>query len=132
MAIKHLKVSSKADTTDSSLIRPSDWNAEHTGIPDTIANILTDHDKSTHDAMALDHTSLTNKGTNTHNEIDSHILATANVHNFDISGNAPAQAHGNEKHSLTYVPTNPPVDKKKITNLYYNTASGEIEFEVEP
>jgi len=29
MAIKHAFVSSKADGVDTSLVKPSDWNAEH-------------------------------------------------------------------------------------------------------
>jgi hypothetical protein len=37
-----------------------------------------------------------------HNNI-SGGTATASVHNFDASGNAPAQTHGNTRHSATYV-----------------------------
>ena len=35
--------------------------------------------------------------------IDNHADITASVHNFDVSGNAPAQAHGNAKHTSTFV-----------------------------
>jgi hypothetical protein len=30
MAVRHLKVNSKSDPADTSLVRPSDWNADHT------------------------------------------------------------------------------------------------------
>jgi len=36
--------------------------------------------------------------------ISTHAGLTASVHNFDASGNAPAQSHGNEKHSTAFIP----------------------------
>jgi len=54
MSIKHSKVSTVADGSDSTQIRPSDWNQDHSITPDTIANILSDHDKATHDALGID------------------------------------------------------------------------------
>jgi microcystin-dependent protein len=35
--------------------------------------------------------------------ITSHAAITTNVHNFDASGNAPAQTHNNTRHSATYL-----------------------------
>jgi hypothetical protein len=35
-------------------------------------------------------------------KVDTHKIVTASVHNFDASGNAPAQTHDNTKHSATY------------------------------
>ena len=35
--------------------------------------------------------------------IATHASATTSVHNFDSSGNAPAQTHGNERHTLSFV-----------------------------
>jgi len=37
MSVKHTKVSPKADSADSTLVRPSDWNAEH-----TVSGLVTD------------------------------------------------------------------------------------------
>lgn len=54
------------------------------------------------DLAAHDHTALTSIGTNTHDQIDTHIAATASVHNFDGSGNAPAQSHGNSRHTTAF------------------------------
>lgn len=53
MTIKHSKVSTVVDGIDPDSVRPSDWNADHTGIPDTIANILTNHTKAVHDALGI-------------------------------------------------------------------------------
>jgi len=54
MAITHSMVNGKADGADATIVRPSDWNANHTITPDTIANILSDHDKAAHDALNID------------------------------------------------------------------------------
>jgi len=35
-------------------------------------------------------------------KVDAHKTITASVHNFDASGNAPAQTHDNAKHSAAY------------------------------
>ncbi len=41
MTIKHAFISSKADSTDATLVRPSDWNAVHVdAIGDTIYPIV--------------------------------------------------------------------------------------------
>lgn len=47
--ITHLKFSAIADGPDPSLVLPSDWNAVHGITPDTIDNILSDHDQVAHD-----------------------------------------------------------------------------------
>lgn len=52
--IKHQFTSIKSDSSDATLVRPSDWNAEHTVTPFTIAEILSDHNKSVHDALGID------------------------------------------------------------------------------
>jgi len=54
MSITHTFVNGKADGADATIVRPSDWNANHTITPDTIANILSDHDKAAHDALNID------------------------------------------------------------------------------
>lgn len=63
MTITHTFVNPKADGADATITRPSDWNAAHNVTPDTIANVLSDHNKAAHDALAIDHNSLTNKET---------------------------------------------------------------------
>ena len=87
MAIKHLKVNATGDDTsllpENNYVKPSDWNAEHQITPDTIANILSDHDVANHNTLGIDHTSLANIGTNTHDTIDSHLLETTGVHGIN-------------------------------------------------
>lgn len=43
------------------------------------------HDHSGGDGAQIDHTTLANKGTNTHSQIDSHIANTSNPHSVDKS-----------------------------------------------
>jgi len=61
-------------------VSTNEWNAEH-AIDDASVPIakLSGHDKAAHDALAIDHTSLTNKGSNTHVQIDSYIAAGETV-----------------------------------------------------
>ena len=67
--VKHKFVSEKADTEDTTLIRPSNWNDEHD--------------------ITVDHTDLENKGEYAHAEIDDHIentsIHTPTNHNHDSS-----------------------------------------------
>jgi len=79
--IKHSKVITKTNNPDYD-VSTDNWNAEHV-IDDASIPVskLSDHNKTVHDSLGIDHTSLTNKGTNTHTEIDSHISSTSNPHN---------------------------------------------------
>ncbi len=101
---------------------------KHTGAADDAPNIawssVTKTGSNISDLVTKSHTSLSDIGTNTHATIDTHIAAsaahgssgnvvgqttlnshtsaTSSVHNFDASGNAPAQTHNNTRHSQTY------------------------------
>jgi len=66
MAITHSKVSSAADTSNTTNVRPSDWNANHLG--------TNEHDHTDTDSGGtISHTDLTSIGTNTHAQIDTFI-----------------------------------------------------------
>jgi len=95
--------------------------AEHLSLPNSIANVLSDHDKAAHDALDIDadtldgshasafsltshnhnlvdlteksHTSLTDKGTNTHPQIDTHLAAAAPHSGHEATANKD-QANG--------------------------------------
>lgn len=86
---------------------------KHTGAADDAPNIawasVTKSGSNISDLATKSHTSLSDIGSNTHAAIDTHIgaynthaAATASVHNFDGSGNAPAQSHGNSRHSSVF------------------------------
>ena len=66
MAVTHSKVSAAADTSNTTNVRPSDWNADHLG---TNVHDHTDSDSGD----TIDHTDLTSIGTNTHAQIDTFI-----------------------------------------------------------
>lgn len=124
MAIKHSFVSEKADGSDQTLVKPSDWNASHTGLPDTIANVLSDHTKANHDSLGIDadtvdsshasefatsvhthsHTALTDIGTNTHAQIDTAITnlieTTKTATGWDIKFNTVKIAEIDENGNL--------------------------------
>lgn len=53
-------------------------------------------------ADEISHDNLDGAGSNSHAELDSHVVATASVHGFDALGNAPPQDHDNSSHSITY------------------------------
>lgn len=40
MSVTHSFVSAKSDGTDTSVVRPSDWNADHVGMPDGSVNVM--------------------------------------------------------------------------------------------
>lgn len=90
MSIKHAFISTKDDGADTTLVRPSDWNADHTGIDNlallitytqTEANLADAVAKKHNEAHTLashsskSHTELTDIGTNTHPQIDTAIAA---------------------------------------------------------
>ncbi len=76
MAITHTKVSAVADGGDTDLVRPVDWNADHTGQPTSISDFLDDTAGGT-DA-------LTTKAP-TSNVMYDHGVATTGVHAFGKS-----------------------------------------------
>ena len=77
MAITHTKVSAIADGADTDLVRPVDWNADHTGQPTSISDFLDDTAGGT-DA-------LTTKAP-TSNVMYDHGVATTSVHGVGALG----------------------------------------------
>ena len=77
MAITHTKVSAVADGGDTDLVRPVDWNADHTGQPTSISDFLDDTAGGT-DA-------LTTKAP-TSNVMYDHGVATTSVHGVGALG----------------------------------------------
>lgn len=65
---------------------------------------LSDHTKTVHDALAIDHTSLTNKGTNTHNSIDAFLASKAVAYglcDLDVLVKVPAARMPSASVSIT-------------------------------
>jgi len=70
MAITHSKVSVAADTSNTTNVRPSDWNADYLG--------TNEHDHTdTNSGGTIAHTDLTSIGTNTHAQIDTFITESS-------------------------------------------------------
>lgn len=112
----------------------------------THANTWASLDKTTSsiaDITTKSHTALTDIGTNTHAQVDTHIASTANPHSV-TAAQAGAEATGavSTHAALTtgihgastgiLVPSIPPALKKKVTNIYYDPDDGQIKYEVEP
>lgn len=53
MTVTHKMVSVVPDGPDTGVVRPSDWNEDHFIVPDTIANVLSDHTLEKHEEIGL-------------------------------------------------------------------------------
>lgn len=63
---------------------------EHLSLPNTIVNVLTDHDKAAHGALAISHSSLSNISADTHH-----------AQEHDIASHSDTTATGAELETLT-------------------------------
>ena len=100
MVIKHVFTSQKADGSDTTLVRPSDWNADHVGehvhdnktLLDTYAQIETDLD----DAVSKKHSnSLDHNNSLDHSHSNKTQLDLLTDGDHDVSPHAPSNAQKN-------------------------------------
>lgn len=86
MAITHAKVSAKTDSSDSSLVLPTDWNAAHVGTADP-TNHASNHTDGTDD---IQDATAAQKGVATAAQITKLDGIAAGA---DVTGSNPPQAH---------------------------------------
>lgn len=74
------------------------------GTPGTGNEYVTDDDaRNTNTRTPTSHNNDAHSETYiTQSSVTTHAAVTSSVHNFDVSGNAPAQSHDNTKHSVAY------------------------------